>query len=76
MEPSDAELGSQTTARRNFYDLIIFGSGPALLADALYAAREEISTLLVDRSEVSGQAVVTQLIKDYPNSQGLSAVHS
>ena len=70
MEPSDAELGLQTTASRNFYDLIIFGAGPALLSNTFYATREEISTLLVDWSEVSGQAVVTQLIEDYQKLSG------
>jgi len=69
MEPSDAELGLQTTASRNFYDLIIFGAGPALLSDTFYPTKE-ISTLLVDWSEVSGQAVVTQLIEDYPKLSG------
>mgnify|MGYP001169175007 FL=1 len=70
VEPNNAELfaelGLQTTASRNFYDLIIVGSGPAWLAEVLYTAREEISTLLVYRSEVVCQAGTTQLLENYP----------
>jgi thioredoxin reductase (NADPH) len=36
------------------------------LTNTLYSATEEISTLLVDRSEVGGQAETTQLIENYP----------
>ena len=74
VEPSNAELvaelGLQTTASRNFYDLIIVGSGPAWLAEVLYTAREEISTLLVYRSEVGCQAGTTQLLENYPGFPG------
>ena len=70
VEPSNAELGLQTTASCNFYDLIIVGSGPAWLAEVLYTAREEISTLLVYRSEVGCQAGTTQLLENYPGFPG------
>ncbi|MDA1218290.1 MAG: thioredoxin-disulfide reductase [Chloroflexi bacterium] len=74
VEPSDAELaaklGLQTTASKTFYNLIIVGSGPAGLTAALYAAREGIDTLLVDRSAVGGQAGTTELIENYPGFPG------
>ena len=70
VEPSDAELaeklGLQTQASQNFYDLIVVGAGPSGLTAALYAAREGISTLLIDRSAVGGQAGITEAIDNYP----------
>ena len=70
VEPTNAELadklGLQTRAKRQFYDLIIVGAGPAGLTAAIYAAREGIETLMVDRSAVGGQAGITEIIENYP----------
>jgi thioredoxin reductase (NADPH) len=70
VEPSNAELaaqlGLQTTAKNAFYDLIVVGSGPAGLTAALYAAREGMSVLVVERSGVGGQAGVTELLDNFP----------
>lgn len=70
VEPTDAELaaklGLQTQASKHFYDLIVVGAGPAGLTASLYAAREGISTLLIDRSAVGGQAGTTEIIDNYP----------
>lgn len=69
VEPTNAELaaklGIQAKAKRNFYDLIIVGGGPAGLSTALYAAREGIETLVIERSAVGGQAGVTERIDNY-----------
>jgi thioredoxin reductase (NADPH) len=70
VEPSNAELadklGIRRRAERSYYDLIIVGAGPAGLTAGLYAAREGISTLIIDRSGVGGQAGITQEIENYP----------
>ena len=70
VEPSNAELaaklGINPTAKRSFYDLIIVGGGPAGLTTSLYAAREGIETLIIERSGVGGQAGVTERIENYP----------
>src|SRR5437762_236755 len=62
IEPSNAELarklGLQTAAKNAFHDLIIVGSGPAGLTAALYAAREGIETLVIERGGIGGQAGV------------------
>ena len=70
VEPSNAELaaklGLQSAARGDFYDLIVVGSGPAGLTAALYAAREGLTVLVVERGGVGGQAGVTERLDNFP----------
>ena len=77
VEPTNAELaqklGLQAKAAREFYDLVIVGAGPAGLTAAIYAARDGLDTLVIERSGVGGQAGVTQEIENYPGfPQGVS----
>lgn len=69
-EPTNAELaaklGVSTQARRPFYDLIVVGAGAAGLTAALYAAREGMVTLIVERSGIGGQAGLTENVENYP----------
>ena len=69
-EPTNAELaaklGISPKAERETYDLIVVGGGPCGLTAAIYAAREGIETLIVERSGVGGQAGVTERIENYP----------
>lgn len=70
IEPSDEELarklGPKLEATRSFYDLAIIGGGPAGLSAAIYAAREGIETVVIERSALGGQAGVTERIDNYP----------
>ena len=70
IEPSDEELaqalGIQVRPQRQFYDLAIIGGGPAGLAASIYAAREGIDTVVIERSALGGQAGLTNRIDNYP----------
>ena len=70
VEPSNAELaaklGIQTAAKSNFYDLIVIGSGPAGLTAAIYAAREGIETLVIERGGIGGQVGLTERLDNFP----------
>lgn len=41
------------------YQLIILGGGPAGLTAGLYAARDKLQVLLVEKGVVGGQVLVT-----------------
>ena len=74
VEPTNAELaeklGISPRAQRGFYDLIVVGGGPAGLTAAIYAEREGIETLIIERSGVGGQAGTTERIENYPGFPG------
>ena len=76
-EPGNAELaarlGINPRASRSHYDLIIVGAGPAGLTAAIYAAREGMDTLVIERGGVGGQAGSTERIDNYPGfAQGIT----
>ena len=70
VEPTNAELaaklGIEPKAKREYYDLVVIGGGPAGLAASIYTAREGIDTLIIERSGIGGQAGVTERIENYP----------
>jgi thioredoxin reductase (NADPH) len=70
VEPSNAELAQKLElklkAGRSYYDLLIVGGGPAGLTTAIYAAREGIECLVIEKSALGGQAGSTERIENYP----------
>jgi thioredoxin reductase (NADPH) len=55
------------------YDLIIIGGGPAGLAAAIYAGRNRLSTLIIEKMVLGGQASNAYLIENYPGfPEGIS----
>ena len=69
-EPTNEELadklGIQRMAVMHVYDLIIVGGGPAALTTSIYAARENLETLIIDSKGLGGQAGVTERLDNYP----------
>jgi thioredoxin reductase (NADPH) len=55
------------------YQLIILGGGPAGLTAGLYAARDRLQVMLVEKGVVGGQVLVTDWIDNYPGfPEGIS----
>ena len=69
-EPSNDELaeklGIVREASMDSYDVVIAGGGPTSLTTAIYAARENLKVLIVEKSAVGGQAGVTERFDNYP----------
>lgn len=69
-EPSNDELadriGLVRDAMSSEYDVVIVGGGPTGLTTSIYAARENQTVLIVERSAPGGQAGVTERFDNYP----------
>jgi thioredoxin reductase (NADPH) len=48
------------------YDVIIVGGGPAGMTAAIYAAKRELSTLLIEKGPFGGYMLLTNNIENYP----------
>ncbi len=48
------------------WDCLIVGAGPSALSAAVYTAREDISTLLIEKAVVGGLAAITDKVDNYP----------
>ncbi len=48
------------------YDVVIIGAGPGGTSAAIYAARSNLRTLMVDKVHLGGQMVITDKIANYP----------
>src|SRR4029077_18729877 len=70
IDPTNEELARKLAlsleAKRACYDLAIIAGGPAGRAPAISAAREGIDAVVIHRSVVGDEAVVTDRMDNYP----------
>jgi len=52
----------------NLFDVIIIGAGPAGLSAGIYSGRSLLKTLVIEKTKVGGQAVITNEIDNYPGA--------
>lgn len=79
VDPSDTEvlrawgIPTELDGPERDFDLLVIGAGPSGLAAAVYGASEGLSTLVVEREAIGGQAGTSSLIRNYLGfSRGLS----
>ena len=70
VDPSAAELADAYGVSTEIddvrdFDVVVVGAGPGGLAAAVYAASEGLSTLVVEREAIGGQAGSSSLIRNY-----------
>jgi thioredoxin reductase (NADPH) len=69
VNPTNAQIavaaGGPASMDTMEFDVIIVGAGPAGLSAAVYGASEGLSTLVVDRGGIGGQATSSSLIRNY-----------
>jgi thioredoxin reductase (NADPH) len=78
-DPTDAAIvqawgiPTELPEQRRDVDLLVVGAGPSGLAAAVYGSSEGLTTLVVERSALGGQAGASSLIRNYLGfSRGLS----
>jgi thioredoxin reductase (NADPH) len=53
------------------YDLVIIGGGPAGMAAGIYAARNMLKTVILEKAILGGQPAVAEKIENFPGFQDL-----
>lgn len=47
-------------------DVLMIGAGPSALTAAIYTTREDIDTVLYEKSTIGGMAAITDMVDNYP----------
>jgi len=51
---------------KDLYDIAIIGGGPAGLTAGIYAARDNLDTIILEKNFPGGQVGITEIIENYP----------
>lgn len=74
--PNNAELvevlGLSLEVEAKVYDVIIIGGGAAGLTTAIYTQREKLSSLILEKKNIGGNAFLTEKIENYPGFVDIS----
>jgi len=63
-------LSNLVVAEDNKYDVIIIGGGPGGASTAIYTARADLRTLVIDKGLTAGALGITEKISNYPGVPG------
>jgi len=58
----------------SIYDIIIIGGGPAGMTAGIYAGRGGMDALLIESPSVMGQAIMTDMIENYPGVEKATGI--
>ena len=66
-------MNEGSVSKSGVYDVIIIGGGPAGLTAGIYITRARLSTLMIEKLGIGGQASLTHRIENYPGfTDGIS----
>jgi len=59
-------MNQNSLRKEDVYDVIIIGGGPAGLTAGMYTARARLSSVLIEKLGIGGQASITDRVENYP----------
>lgn len=69
-------MSDSTQATETIRDVVMIGAGPSALAAAVYTTREDIDTVLYEKSAIGGLAAITDMVDNYPGfEEGIAGLH-
>ena len=62
----DLSLGGVLSEKKELYEIVIIGGGPAGLTAGIYGSRSKRDTLIIEKLLPGGQVGLTDLVENYP----------